>query len=646
MFGDNIFDPNEALEVQNILDIEASEGNFDDIPPDQGDEDEDHDDDFFGHCDINGNENTDNSLSVRPTSNSNVSGPQETFFNLATSLSSCKVPLSCERATSPRATCSLQAQPKSDTHNGPIGYHLHNKLSHLNASIKEALDDIKIEQETVSYNSVVPSPSFAPSFSCDNKNGLLHMSYTIDKSISTPFPECEIPNLIFYHNKFTNSTEKQTGPLDHYLFNSDFTNVMQELHSSSMFLEKQTVNNVTNSETVLNLAGVASSSALSSPVGNTKNGPHDRSKGNNVPETNDSDATINAYLDKSYPKYVISNTSEDTADHCVSPFGGYEKFPIFSTSYCNSTKKVVNYKSTRPDWEPYDWFFSQIRWSNKSDSEHTYSFCELAIAAHILTGGATSPNQDLCTKTNCMNLAFKRFFQKQKIGGESYKEFFQPSSKVKTLTSIGCDNVFGIRRTPYFNASPSILKEVRLIAWKAVQHWEVSARIARFGEDFLPKSRTKSCWTPDSVVWLYTTMDKKKQDKLAISSNLCNNSENLISSAVFASAAWLPDTNKNAHTPDLHSRSAAAVIVCFYGHKVSSSTDLQGREQWRFSPTPPWPNVPPARPLCQRCYLYHRASALRGESQYSFAHLYHKQKNNPTPLFIGGASSSTERPPG
>jgi hypothetical protein len=115
---------------------------------------------------------------------------------------------------------------------------------------------------------------------------------------------------------------------------------------------------------------------------------------------------------------------------------------------------------------------------------------------------------------------------------------------------------------------------------------------------------------------------------------------------VSPSSACSPHTNKNAHTPDLLGSAAASVIECFYGHKVSSSTDSQGREQWRFSPAPPWPNVPPARPLCQRCYLYHRASALRGESQYSFAHLFSKQKSNPTPPYIGGASSSTERPPG
>jgi len=378
--------------------------------------------------------------------------------------------------------------------------------------------------------------------------------------------------------------------------------------------------------------------------------------GNNVPKANDNDPTINAYLDIAFPNYVTTSTSDGTSEHCTSPFKEYDKFPTFNTSYRSSTKMSVSYKSTRPDWEPYDWFFSQIRWS-QSDSDHTYTFCELAIAAHILTGGATSSSQDLCTKINCMNMAFKRYFQKQIIDGKNYKAFFQPSNKVKTLTSIGCDNLLGIRRTPYFSASPGILKEVRLIAWKAVQHWEVSARITRFGENFQLKSKLKSCWTPDSVLWLYTTMEKRKQDKLAspsasalsnmISDSQDNSSVILISSAVSsASPACLPDTNKNAHTPNLLSSSAAAVIVCFYGHKVSSSTDSQGREQWRFSPTPPWPNVPPARPLCQRCYLYHRASALRGESQYSFAHLFIKERNNPTPPFIGGACSSTERPPG
>jgi len=221
---------------------------------------------------------------------------------------------------------------------------------------------------------------------------------------------------------------------------------------------------------------------------------------------------------------------------------------------------------------------------------------------------------------------------------------------------------------------------VRLIAWKAVQHWELSARRARFGESFYPKSKFKSSWTPDSVVWLFATMERRKQDKLASASDILNipgigennKRDNLAStiasidtpvvingetnsqdqnSSVFllSSVASSPPsvssaratTNKNAHIPALQSSACAARIECFYGHKVSSATDTQGREQWRFSPTPPWPCVPPARPLCQKCYLFHRAAYLRGASQYHFLQLYVTR-----PPDVGGASSScTARPP-
>jgi hypothetical protein len=454
--------------------------------------------------------------------------------------------------------------------------------------------------------------------------------------------------------------DTHNGPIGYFLYNSDYTNVMQELSAAdNNYLQKR--------ETVSCSVGASPPLAVpvsSSPAGDNKNGllvTNDENSdcaniGNNVPKANDNDSTINAYLDIAFPKYVTTSTSDGTSEQCTSPFKEYDKFPTFNTSYRSSTKMAVNYKSTRPDWEPYDWFFSQIRWS-QSDSDHTYTFCELAIAAHILTGGATSSSQDLCTKINCMSMAFKRYFQKQMIDGKNYKAFFQPSNKVKTLTSIGCDNLLGIRRTPYFSASPGILKEVRLIAWKAVQHWEVSARITRFGEDFHLKSKLKSCWTPDSVLWLHTTMERRKQDKLAsltasVLSNVNSDSQGnssviLISSAVSSALSSPAPSNKNVHLPDSSSSASAAVIECFYGHKVSSSTDYHGREQWRFSPSsPPWPGVPPARPLCQRCYLQHRNAYLQGDSQYSFLHLFVKQRFNPIPSTIGGASSSTERPPG
>ena len=475
------------------------------------------------------------------------------------------------------------------------------------------------------------------------------MSHSINKDICASFPQQENSgkehNEEHLHGTIHCKPKEDThsGSIGYFLYNNDYTNVMQELNASvSNFTQKR--------ENVLHSVSLSPPVALLSlaPDCSNKNGLLATApSSNNVPKTDDSDVNINLYLDNAFPKYVTSNNSEGTSEPCSSPFAKYEIFPTFSTSYCNINKKVVNYKSTRPDWEPYDWFFAQISWS-QSDSDHTYTFCELAIAAHILTGGATSPSQDLCTKTNCMNLAFKRYFQKQKIGGKNYKEFFQPSNKVKTLSSIGCDNLLGIRRMPFFNASPDILNEVRLIAWKAVQHWETTARIAKFGEDFLPKSKIKSSWTPDSVLWLYTTMEQRKQEKLASSIASISTPAVSISSPILISPSGAgsrslpPDSNKNAHLGTAHTSARNVAIKCFYGHKVSSATDWNGREQWRYSPTPPWPSVPPARPLCQKWYRFHRSEYLKGNSQYHFLQLYVNR-----PPEVGGASSScSARPPG
>jgi hypothetical protein len=203
----------------------------------------------------------------------------------------------------------------------------------------------------------------------------------------------------------------------------------------------------------------------------------------------------------------------------------------------------------------------------------------------------------------------------------------------------------GICRRPFFACAPSIMRDIRIIVWKAVQHWGITGRRTKFGESYFLKTRAQSCWTPNSVVWLYKTIDA---NILARKQN-ANSSPSVVhtcSDVSFASSGpsplVSPVTNKNAHKPQLTSNASAAEIKCFYGHKVSSSTDGQGREQWRFSPTPPWPCVPPARPLCQKCYLFHRAAALRGQSKYHFTQLYAIR-----PPDTGGASSSsTARPPG
>jgi hypothetical protein len=258
-----------------------------------------------------------------------------------------------------------------------------------------------------------------------------------------------------------------------------------------------------------------------------------------------------------------------------------------------------------------------------------------------------------------MTLAFKRYHQKRTIGDLTFKEFFKPSANIRTLVNLGSDHMPGIKRTPFFTCAPHIFKDVRLIVWKAVQHWQTTDRISRFGETFIIKSRREPAWIPDSVIWLYKTIDenkRKKREALLADSTTSTSCPINNSSVTFVSSAppglCVPVFNKkNAHTTDLpSSTSAAANIVCFYGHKVSSAFDTRGREQWRFSPNPPWPGVPPARPLCQKCYLFHYAAANRGKSQYDFAQLYvTKQVKFSTvrPPDVGGASSSscTTRPP-
>jgi hypothetical protein len=621
MFECNIIDPGQQLEVQSIIDIESAQCEYEEQADDPYDED---DSDIYGRCDIDGNDEA-----VR-------SKDEET-------------------------------------------------LSPAVLQVNEALNSIN--QETVfDFGGGFPSSSSSV-LSSDNKNGLLHFAYTINKEISTTFPTCKISDSKhtvttpqigsgeLYNNNVAHKSHSSThnGSINYFLHNRDFTNVMQELLASTFSFLPMAAANVTkaNREIVSDFIGVSPSPSSSSPALNdNKNGlqtalvtsagsapieANEVTGSNDIPTCSDSDNTISKYLDSAFPSYRIANTTDNTFVPCISIFKEYDKFPTFKTSYRNIKHENICYTSGRPDWEPYNWFFSQIRWSHDY-SNSTYSFSELAIAAHILTGGATSPGQDLYTKTKCICLAFKRYFQKQKINELNYKSFFNPTNNVKTLAGLGSDNLLGIRRTPYFIDAPELFKDVRLNAWKAIQHWQASARIAKFGEGFQLKTKQEPVWIPDSVVWIYRTLDQRKQDKLALISSTesqlpshqqhNNSSVNFVSSGVLpsASSAVLPaTTNKNAH--NLITR-VVPETVCFYGHKVSSSKDYRGRQSWRVSPTPPWPAVPPDRPLCQKCFLFHRTAFLNGKSQYDFPQLYLYQERNINPVNSGGAASSTERPPG
>ena len=148
-------------------------------------------------------------------------------------------------------------------------------------------------------------------------------------------------------------------------------------------------------------------------------------------------------------------------------------------------------------------------------------------------------------------------------------------------------------------------------------------------------------WTPSSVVWIYTTIELKKQEKLkAITASIHPSKDNtsvqyhneissvnLISGLPsLSSSSPSVTTNKNAHnlnsiistpmTQDPAKKKVAAdkQHICFYGHTTTSAY-RRGKPTWHVSPIPPWPSVPPDRPLCQKCYQVHRTAALKGKSQ-------------------------------
>jgi len=186
MFDSGIIDPKMQLEEQNILDIETAQCEYDDNQPDSFDCEDNYDDDIFGHCDIDGKvSDSINKLDINSNS------------------------------------------------------------SHLNASIKEALNDINLERETVSYSSGLPScgGAAAPSpFSsaCNIKNGLLHLSHSVSKDISTNFPVPEHISKNYTDQEpiagifpIKSKDVTHNGPLGYFLHNNDYREVMQELHTST-----------------------------------------------------------------------------------------------------------------------------------------------------------------------------------------------------------------------------------------------------------------------------------------------------------------------------------------------------------------------------------------------------------------------------
>jgi len=222
MFECNITDPGQQLEVQSIIDIQAAQCEYEDQPDDPYESD---DDDIFGHCHINGNDEV-------------ATNNDEVAFS-------------------------------------PVESHA-------------ILSSLSINQETVfDFVGVSASSPPSPSFS-DNKNGLLHLAYTINKDISTTFPTCkpsdckhtvttpQIGCRILHNSNVERNLQCSThnGSLNYFLQNKDFTNVMQDLRTSSFsFLPNATASDTReNRENVFDFVGVSPSASSSSALNNNKNG--------------------------------------------------------------------------------------------------------------------------------------------------------------------------------------------------------------------------------------------------------------------------------------------------------------------------------------------------------------------------------------
>jgi len=161
-------------------------------------------------------------------------------------------------------------------------------------------------------------------------------------------------------------------------------------------------------------------------------------------------------------------------------------------------------------WEPYQWFLEGLQWVEDDDSqndERGITFCELAVAAHILTDGATTEQQDLCISSKLMKAAFQKYYKRKfKVNGklQGYNSFFQPSGTISTVRYLGADQMAGVRRRPIF--SNDIHSQIQAGIWKATQYSR-TVPDSRYGEDFYLDKSKLGKWTPDVLLWAQTMCD-------------------------------------------------------------------------------------------------------------------------------------------
>jgi len=323
-----------------------------------------------------------------------------------------------------------------------------------------------------------------------------------------------------------------------------------------------------------------------------------------LPEIDDNDGVVNEYLRRTYPHQCKDGIALDYAPVEISEKWTYEQFPITcKASYKRDDNIVVKFDIKRHMWEPYQWFFQTIQWSRSTstvDSTNNVTFCELAIIAHMLTGGATTQNQDLCIATKLMKAAFLKYHkQKFTYDGKSgsHKHTFKPNSKLKNLIFLGGEQMTGIERKPMFDTD--LQNSVRAAIWRAAQLWRAEPN-THFGQGaYLQKSK-RCTWKPDVMLWADTMCDINKGARAAA---------NIVTTSV-------PTSPLSAQTL------VPVQQICFYGHRSTSTTGPNGKLIWRKSPSTPWPHVPAGRVLCQKCYQAHRVAYESGQSQCIIDHLY------------------------
>jgi hypothetical protein len=87
------------------------------------------------------------------------------------------------------------------------------------------------------------------------------------------------------------------------------------------------------------------------------------------------------------------------------------------------------------------------------------------------------------------------------------KTLFKPRCNINTLANLGADVMPGIHRKPCFENVSDLHKQIRNNAWKATKLRQTFEGHPKFGEAYHIYTRTPSVWTPDSVIWLYKTIE-------------------------------------------------------------------------------------------------------------------------------------------